>query len=207
MSEITVNKIKILSGNQLEIAGQVAGVAATQQDQFVTLAQISTTTEGGVTQAYVQAEARNALLTANAHSDSNDSLQTGALTALMISKDTATLTAAKAYADSLVTTSEAGSIILFDQTATGKATLRLPTGSWLCECYGSVYQCIFRAYEVTIDGIVSMTTTDNGEQQGCAYSPIAGIERVEVTTTARDIVFQCMPDAQSHMVVKATKLI
>jgi len=105
MSEITVNKIKILSGTQLEIAGQVAGVAATEQNQFVTLAQISTTTEGGVTQAYVDAEALDALNRATAHSDSNDTTQTDTLTALMISKDTTILTAAKVYADSLVTTS------------------------------------------------------------------------------------------------------
>ena len=208
MSEITVNKIKILSGSQLEIAGQVAGIDATQQNQFVTLRQISTTTEGGVTQAYVQAEALNALNMATAHSDSNDTAQTNALTALMISKDTTTLTAAKAYADSLVTSSEAGSIILFDQTATGTATLTLPTGSWLCECYGSVFQCQFDAYNVTIDGIISMTTTNNGDQEGCAYSPIAGIERVEVTGTSRDIVFANSPaGGQAHMVVKATKII
>ena len=99
MSEITVNKIKILSGSYLEIAGQVAGVAATEQNQFVTLAQISTTTTGGVTQAYVDAEALDALNKAKAHSDSNDTAQTNALTAL----NTTTLTAAKAYADSLVT--------------------------------------------------------------------------------------------------------
>jgi len=103
MSEITVNKIKILSGSYLEIAAQVAGVAATEQNQFVTLAQISTTTTGGVTQAYVDAEALDALNKATAHSDSNDTSQTEALTALMINKDTTILTAAKVYADSLVT--------------------------------------------------------------------------------------------------------
>ena len=214
MSEITVNKIKILSGSQLEIAGQVAGIDATQQNQFVTLRQISTTTEGGVTQAYVQAEALNALNTAKTYSDSNDTAQSDTLTSLMISKDTATLTAAKAYADSLVTSSEAGSIILFDQTTTGTATLTLPTGSWLCECYGSAFQCIFNPYYVKIDGIISMTTTDNGDQEGCAYSPIAGIERIEVTGATKDIVFVCtatqggdIPISASHMVVKATKLI
>jgi hypothetical protein len=207
MSEITVNKIKILSGSQLQIAGQVAGEAATRPDQFVTLAQISTTTEGGVTQAYVQAEALNALNTAKTYSDSKDTAQSDTLTSLMISKDTTTLTAAKAYADSLVTSSEAGSIILFDQTTTGTATLTLPTGSWLCECYGAVYQCQFNAYNVTIDGIISMTTLNNGDQEGCAYSPIAGIERVEVTGATRDIVFICTAGGQAHMVVKATKLI
>lgn len=104
MSEITVNKIKILSGTQLQISGQVAGVAATQQDQFVTLAQISTTTEGGVTQQYVNAEVGNALQIAKTHSDNNDTEQTDTLTELMVSKDTTILTAAKVYADSLVTT-------------------------------------------------------------------------------------------------------
>ena len=103
MSEITVNKINILSGKHLQISGQVAGADATLQDQFVTLRQISTTTEGGVTPAYVQAEAGNALQAAKTHSDSNDTEQTEALTALMISKDATILTAAKVYADSLVT--------------------------------------------------------------------------------------------------------
>ena len=118
MSEITVNKIKILSGTQLQISGQVAGVAATQQDQFVTLAQISTTTEGGVTQAYVNAEVGNALQIAKTHSDNNDTEQTDTLTELMVSKDTIILTAAKVYADSLVTSTEPPTYVVTEKDTT-----------------------------------------------------------------------------------------
>ena len=213
MSEITVNKIKILSGNYLEIAGQVAGVAATEQNQFVTLAQISTTTEGGVTQQYVNAEVGNALQTAKTYSDSNDTDQTDTLTELMVSKDATTLAAAKQYADSLVTGSPESYAEInygssYGSTGPNTKTLTLSKGNWLCECYGAVYQCVFTSYSITIDGLTAMTTKANGDEQGCAYSPIAAIKRIEVTADSRDIVFNCTAGGtDTHMVVKATKVI
>ena len=99
--------------------------------------------------------------------------------------------------------------IVFTQTANGYASLTLPAGTWVCECYGDVFQCDFAPYSIQIGGVTVMTTTNNGDQQGCAYSPIAGIRKITLTTTTA-VVFENTGRAsypQGHMVCKATKIV
>ena len=99
--------------------------------------------------------------------------------------------------------------IVFTQTANGYASLTLPAGIWVCECYGSVYQCDFTPYNIQIGGVTVMTTLNHGDQQGCAYSPIAGIRKITLTTTTA-VVFENtgrVAYPHGHMVCKATKVV
>ena len=101
--------------------------------------------------------------------------------------------------------------IVFTQTTVGNASLTLPAGTWVCECYGDVFQCDFAPYSIQIGGVTVMTTTNNGDQQGCAYSPIAGIRKITLTTTTA-VVFEVTPQDgwmqnRAIMVCKATKVV
>lgn len=94
---------------------------------------------------------------------------------------------------------------------TGSLLLTLPAGIWVCECYGMMFVDPFFVYSVSIGGVVVMTTTSTGEQQGASYAPIAGIRKITLTastavvfavspldlTNAYDVIFYC----------KATKVV
>ena len=105
MSELKVNTIQPVAGNQVTVQAQVLGVPGTDPNHFATVSQLGVGA-GGISRSEVQELTDAAVLAANRYSDDKDSLQTNSINSLtdqkIIGAKNEAILASRNYTDSVI---------------------------------------------------------------------------------------------------------